>query len=69
MVVKIGDRIEMNIETTTKFKVERSLYPDDKGTHVLFRYTESKCGMCIKGIFKGSYRKCLEEKRRLVNEK
>lgn len=51
-----------------KLKVEKSLYPDDKGTHILFLYSESERGINIKRIFKGSRRKCLEEKRRLESE-
>ena len=57
------------IECKRKLKVEKSLYPDDTGTHILFLYSESECGSNIKRIYKGTRRKCLEEKRRLENEK
>ena len=50
-----------------KLKVERSLYPSDNRTHVLFLYTETERGFGAKRIFKGTRRKCLEEKRRLEN--
>lgn len=52
-----------------KLKVERSLYPSETGTHILFLYSETERGLNIKRIFKGSRRKCIEEKRRLENEK
>lgn len=48
-----------------KLKVERSSNPDDEGTHVLFLYSNTERGCSIKRIFKGTYKECQEEKRRL----
>lgn len=42
-----------------RFKVEPSKYPDIEGTHIIFRYYQTKYGLNISRVFKGTYKECL----------
>lgn len=48
----------------SKYFIERSKYPTDDITHVLWYESESMSGSGYKGVWHGSYRECLEEKER-----
>ena len=54
----------MKIKKT--LKIEKSLFPTDKITHVLWYHIETDRGESYKGIFKGTYKECLNEKRFLL---
>lgn len=43
-----------------KYKIEKSKYPEDKNTHLVFMYSDSKYGCNIQRIFKGSHKECKE---------
>ena len=59
------------VKTKNKLKIEKSKYPTDEITHVLWLETESVGFLTIdggcgyRGIFKGTYQECLEEKEKL----
>ena len=48
-----------------KLKVEKSMYPDDEGTHLVVLYSNTKYGRGFKRLFKGSYKECQEYKKEL----
>ena len=48
-----------------KLKIEKSKYPTDEITHVLWLESESLGGSGYRGICHGTYRECLEMKERL----
>ena len=48
-----------------KLKVERSMYPDDQGTHLVVLYQNTKYGRGFRRLFKGSYKECQEYKKDL----
>lgn len=50
-----------------KLKVEKSLYPEEEKTHIVFLYSSSKCGVNCERIFKGTYKECEVYKKRLEN--
>lgn len=49
-----------------KYKVEPS--NDEKGKYIVFHITKSLRGYNYQRVFKGNYRECYKEKRRLENE-
>lgn len=49
-----------------KYKVEPS--NDEKGKYIVFHITRSLRGCNYQRVFKGNYRECYKEKRRLENE-
>ena len=51
-----------------KYKIEKSLYPDDKNIYLVVRYSETKGGLSIGRVFKGTYKECLEYKDKRLNE-
>jgi hypothetical protein len=56
------------MKTKNKLRIEKSKYPTDEITHVLWLETESLCGSGYRGIFKGTYQECLIEKEKLENK-
>ena len=48
-----------------KLKVEKSLYPDEEGTHLVVLYSNTKYGRGFKRLFKGSFRECQDYKKEL----
>lgn len=52
-----------------KYKVEKSSFPEDNKTHLVVRYSYSTHGTGIGRVFKGTYKECVEYKRKLENEK
>lgn len=48
-----------------KLKVEKSMYPDDEGTHLVVLYSNTKYGRGFRRLFKGSYKECQEYKKEL----
>lgn len=48
-----------------KLKIEKSKYPTEEVTHVLWLETNTPRGINYRGIFHGTYQQCLEEKERL----
>ena len=52
-----------------KLKIEKSDFPSERRTHVLFLYSTTEYGYSIKRIFKGTYAECKAEKERLENGK
>lgn len=51
-----------------KYQVEPSKEPDDEGKYIVFHITKSLRGYNYQRVFKGNYRECYKEKRRLKNE-
>ena len=56
------------MKTKNKLRIEKSKYPTDEITHVLWLETESLSGSGYRGIFKGTYQECLKEKEKLENK-
>lgn len=52
-----------------KYKVEESREPDERGSHIVFHITETLRGCNYQRVFKGSFKDCQEEKKRLEAEK
>ena len=52
-----------------KYKVELSNEPDDTGKYILFHITETLRGCNYQRIYKGSYKECHKEKKRLEKER
>lgn len=48
-----------------KLKVEKSMYPDDEGTHLVVLYSNTKYGRGFRRLFKGSFKECQEYKKEL----
>lgn len=51
------------------YEIEKSLYPNDKGDYILFCYTETKKGSCIRKIFKGSRKECFLKRQEILYKK
>lgn len=51
-----------------KLKIEKSLFPEGKKTHLVVLYSLTEYGIGTKRIFKGSYDECKEYKKELENE-
>lgn len=51
-----------------RYQVELSREPDEKGKYIVFHITRSLRGCNYQRVFKGNYRECYKEKRRLENE-
>lgn len=47
-----------------KYKVEKSKFPEGNKTHLVILDAHSEHGYNYQRVFKGSYKECLEEKRR-----
>ena len=56
------------MKTKNKLRIEKSKYPTDEITHVLWLETESLSGYGYRGIFKGTYQECFKEKEKLENK-
>lgn len=48
-----------------KLKVEKSMYPDEEGTHLVVLYSRSKYGLGYQRLFKGSFKECQKYKKEL----
>lgn len=48
----------------SKYFIERSKYPTDDITHVLWYESQTLGGYGYRGVFHGTYRECLEEKEK-----
>ena len=48
-----------------KLKVEKSMYPDEEGTHLVVLYSNTKYGRGFKRLFKGSFKECQEDEKEL----
>lgn len=48
-----------------KLKVEKSMYPDDEGTHLVVLYSNTKYGRGFKRLFKGTFKECQKYKKEL----
>ena len=55
----------MEIKIKKKLKIEKSLNPDETGTHILFLHNITKHGENWRRIFKGKHKDCLILKREL----
>lgn len=51
-----------------KLKVEKSMYPDDEGTHLVVLYSNTKYGRGFRRLFKGSFKECQEYKKELESD-
>lgn len=49
------------------YRIEKSKYPDTEGTHVIFRYYQTKYGFNAGRVFKGTYKQCKEKMEELKN--
>lgn len=47
---------------TKKYIIERSNYPDERGTHILFLHSSTQHGENYQGVFKGTYKECVAKK-------
>lgn len=56
------------MKTKNKLRIEKSKYPTDEITHILWLETASLGGYGYRGIFKGTYQECLKEKEKLENK-
>lgn len=48
-----------------KLRIEKSKYPTEKVTHVLWLESQTPKGMNYRGLFHGTHKECLKEKERL----
>ena len=48
-----------------KLRIEKSKYPTEKVTHVLWLKSQTPKGMNYRGLFQGTHKECLKEKERL----
>lgn len=48
-----------------KFRIEKSIEPDDEGTHIVVHETESLNGFNFQRVFKGTYQECCLKKKQL----
>lgn len=51
-----------------KLKIEKSLYPEYKKTHLVNLISETKRGCNSRRLFKGTYEECKKFKKELENE-
>ena len=51
-----------------RFKVQKSLEPDEEGTHIVVSETESEHGYGYRRLFKGKYQECIEKKREMESK-
>lgn len=54
---------------TEKYKIEPSIEPNEDGSHILFRITETPHGSNYRRIYKGSFKDCKKEKERIEKMK
>lgn len=52
-----------------KYKIETSKYPDEEGTHIIFRYYEKGNAFNISRVFKGTKQQCKEKIKDFKGEK
>ena len=55
------------LKIKSRYVVEKSKFPDDDGTHVVFYESETLGGSCYKRVFKGTFRECQEFKKEREN--
>lgn len=48
-----------------KLRIEKSKYPTEKVTHVLWLESQTSKGTNYRGLFQGTHKECLKEKERL----
>ena len=48
-----------------KYIIERSNYPDERGTHILFLHSSTQHGENYQGVFKGTHKECVQYKQKL----
>lgn len=48
-----------------KYIIERSNYPDERGTHILFLHSSTQHGENYQGVFKGTHKECVQHKQKL----
>lgn len=58
-------RIIRSVRLVDKYQVSPSKEPDEEGKYVLFHITKTLRGCNYQRVFKGNYRQCYKEKRRL----
>lgn len=56
------------MKTKNKLRIEKSKFPIDNKTYILWLETESVHGAGYRGIYFGSYKECKAEKKRLEKE-
>ena len=49
----------------TKYKVEKSEYPEGNKTQLVVMYKTSEHGYNIQRVFKGTYKECIEKSKEL----
>lgn len=57
------------LRLTDKYTVAESREPDDEGKYVLFHETSTLHGYNCQRVFKGNFRECHAEKKRLEKER
>lgn len=58
---KVGDKMK-------KYKIEKSIFPEGKNTHLVVMYSTSEHGYNYQRVFKGSREECKIKKEELENE-
>lgn len=48
-----------------KYKVEKSMFPENEKTHLVVLYSMSEYGRNIQRVFKGRYKDCIKRKKEL----
>lgn len=48
-----------------KYKVEKSMFPENEKTHLVVLYSMSEYGRNIQRVFKGRYQECVNRKKEL----
>ncbi len=51
-----------------KFRIEKSLYPEETNTHILVMESSTEHGWNFEGIFKGTKQECIEKKKEMGNK-
>lgn len=55
------------LKIKSRYVVEKSRFPDDDGTHIVFYESKTLGGSCYKRVFKGTFRECQEFKKEREN--
>lgn len=58
-------RLFKKMRLVDKYKVEKAKKPSDHGDYILFHETKTLRGYNYQRVFKGSFKECHVEKRRL----
>ena len=48
-----------------KYLIERSNYPEEGATHILFLHSSTQHGENYQGVFKGTHKECVQYKQKL----